>query len=81
MTGPEHYVKAEMLLSAAEMAADEDEDQQTEAVLLARAQVHATLALAAATAANDPDPSGDGQPAGVRNQWREVAFPGTGGKP
>jgi hypothetical protein len=49
MTGPEHYIKAEDLLDAAD-AYDQDHAPQTAASRRAAAQVHATLALAAATA-------------------------------
>jgi len=47
MTGPEHYRKAEELVSLAD---DVTTPASEESLLLAMAQVHATLALAAATA-------------------------------
>lgn len=57
MTGPEHYLEAERLLS-------QIGEPNTYAVgLAAQAQVHATLALAAATL--------DSGPKDVRIQWLE----------
>ncbi len=47
MTGPQHYLTAERLLSAARSPKGRAED---EAATLRAAKVHATLALAAATA-------------------------------
>jgi hypothetical protein len=54
MTGPEHYRKAEELLSKAEeLLASDEPSAATWSV--EQAQVHATLALAAATALRDID--------------------------
>ncbi|MFH9072740.1 hypothetical protein [Streptomyces alboflavus] len=55
MTGPEHYRKAQKILSAitTEHGAILVEDGTAE--VIAAAQVHATLALAAATALSNPD--------------------------
>lgn len=48
-SGPEHYLAAERLLTAAE-GGDMDETMLDQDEYLFAAQVHATLALAAATA-------------------------------
>jgi hypothetical protein len=49
MTGAEHYIAAEELLTDARHAQNESDATR----LLATAQVHATLALAAATGVHD----------------------------
>lgn len=49
MTGPEHYLEAERLLTGA-VGAVRDVPRDDFAVTVQLAQVHATLALAAATA-------------------------------
>jgi len=54
MTGPEHYRRAEELLSKAEELFGSDEPSAG-AWSVAQAQVHATLALAASTALKDID--------------------------
>lgn len=51
MTGPEHYLRAEVLaLTALSATDDPSEDPAVGAAIASLAQVHATLALAAATA-------------------------------
>jgi hypothetical protein len=54
MTGPEHYRKAEELLSKTEELLTSDEPSAA-TWSVEQAQVHATLALAAATALKDID--------------------------
>ncbi|WP_081240381.1 hypothetical protein [Streptomyces viridosporus] len=70
VSGPDHYEKAEQLLSDAEAT---DIGSDLERYRLAAAQVHATLALAAATALNDHDPKGEGMRASDLRAWITVA--------
>lgn len=62
MTGPEHYLEAERLLSAVNEYPFDQEDWSTyTTAVAAAAQAHATLALAAATAypaVKDCEPGG-----------------------
>jgi hypothetical protein len=67
MTGPEHYLTAERLLSAARGPQGKADEEW--ATLLA-AQVHATLALAAAAALND---SNQGMPVRDYGIWHVTA--------
>ena len=79
VTGPEHYLKAEQLLTAqAGIAANHDETNPAAALMLAEAQVHATLALAAATALNLPGGDGAGMLVDDYEQW-EIAASAKGG--
>lgn len=66
MTGPEHYLAAEQLLTSDPA----DEGLPDKAHAIAEAQVHATLALAAATALNDFD---GGLSTANYNAWHNAA--------
>ena len=66
MTGPEHYRSAELDLSHAAVASDNN-DHHDVAYWLGSAQVHATLALAAAMARPL-----FGDDASARQEWKQV---------
>lgn len=69
MTGPEHYLEAEKLLSHA--FGIEDRGSAEDVCLLAEAHVHATLALAAATAVSGS--RSGGMPLASYNAWHRIA--------
>jgi hypothetical protein len=73
MTGPEHYLEAERLLTEAAVEGGEG-TYFVRPENLTAAQVHATLAHAAATALISPSNS-----AAESNAWREVAGTSTTG--
>lgn len=68
MTGPEHYTKAEQLLTDAATSSRKGEVQSAQ-LSLAAAHVHATLAQAAATALNDAE---EGLTQSQRNEWLQA---------
>lgn len=74
MTGPDHYRKAEDLLSSADLNQLEP-GSPAERSVFAEAQVHATLALAAATAELTAYGMNDGSATG-RTETREMAWSG-----
>ncbi len=65
MTGPEHYAKAERLLTLADRPTRGVTYAQEWTLTLTAAQVHATLALAAATAVGTAGPD--------RHAWADAA--------
>ncbi|MBL3808469.1 hypothetical protein [Streptomyces sp. BRB081] len=76
MTGPEHYARAEQLLTdAADILRPHDEGHCEADRLIAEAQAHATLALAAATALLPGDPD-----SASRGAWVSVIHELEGGR-
>jgi hypothetical protein len=72
MTGHEHYVEAERLLTDAGKIVRRADDECPEADrMIAEAHVHATLALAAATAMPKSPP--DFQPHADEVEWARVS--------